>query len=96
MGTDERPVDPERAFRLLSDETRVGILRGLWEASNDAVSFSELRERVGTPDSGQFNYHLGKLREHFVSKCLNADFEKGDVVVVLAGRPSSNAASPNR
>lgn len=68
MSTDEAPADPERAFWLLSDETRIAILRALWDASNDPLSFTELRERVGNPDSGQFNYHLGKLREHFVSK----------------------------
>lgn len=30
------------------------------------VSFSELRRRVGTRDSGQFNYHLDRLRGTFV------------------------------
>lgn len=68
METDNAFADPERAFWLLSDETRIDILRALWEVSNDPLSFTELRERVGNPNSGQFNYHLGKLREHFVSK----------------------------
>jgi len=68
MGTDQVPADPERAFWLLSDETRIAILRALWEASNDPLSFTKLRARVGNPNSGQFNYHLGKLRDHFVSK----------------------------
>jgi DNA-directed RNA polymerase subunit RPC12/RpoP len=68
MAPDEAPADPERAFWLLSDETRVGILRALWATSDDAVSFSDLRARVGNPNSGQFNYHLGKLRGHFVAK----------------------------
>lgn len=68
MRTDEASTDPERAFWLLSDETRIAILRALWETSNDSLSFTELRERVGNPNSGQFNYHLGKLKEHFVSK----------------------------
>jgi hypothetical protein len=68
MGTDEAGTDPERAFWLLSDETRIAILRALWEASDDPLSFTELRGRVGNPNSGQFNYHLGRLREHFVSK----------------------------
>lgn len=61
-------ADVERAFWLLSDETRIVILRALWAADEDTVSFSELREAVGNPNSGQFNYHLGKLADHFVSK----------------------------
>jgi hypothetical protein len=38
------------------------------ESPDDAVSFSELRERVGTRDSGHFNYHLGQLAGSFVAK----------------------------
>lgn len=68
MTADEAATDPERAFRLLSDETRVAILRALWDASDETLSFTALRERVGNPNSGQFNYHLGKLRDHFVTK----------------------------
>jgi hypothetical protein len=61
------------ALGLLGDETRLSILLALWEAydpsnDNDAVSFSELRERVDIRDSGQFNYHLGKLEDHFLRK----------------------------
>lgn len=68
MESDEAAADPEQAFWLLSDETRVAILRALWESSDNTISFSELRERTGNPNSGQFNYHLGKLQEHFISK----------------------------
>jgi len=68
MEADEGTGAPERAFWLLSDQTRVAILWALWEGADDTVSFSELRGRVGNPNSGQFNYHLGKLRGHFVSK----------------------------
>ncbi|NHN46014.1 helix-turn-helix domain-containing protein [Halostella sp. JP-L12] len=57
---------PEEAFSLLANETRFGILRALWDAEDDALSFSELRERSGVSDSGQFNYHLGKLVGAFV------------------------------
>jgi hypothetical protein len=61
------------AFSLLGHETRLAILLALWDAyvpgpSDDAVSFSELLDRVGIRDSGQFNYHLGKLEGHFVRK----------------------------
>ena len=66
-------LSPEEAFALLGNDTRVAILRALWEAhepfsGDDAVSFSELRERVGVRDSGQFNYHLEKLAGRFVER----------------------------
>lgn len=59
------------AFGVLGNETRLNILVALWEEvepfeDEDSVSFSALRERVGTRDSGQFNYHLEKLVGHFV------------------------------
>jgi hypothetical protein len=61
------------AFGLLGNETRLAILLALWEAHDPdagsaAVPFSELRERVGMRDSGQFNYHLGKLEGAFVRR----------------------------
>lgn len=61
------------AFELLGNETRLAILLALWEAytpytEDDPISFSELRERVGVRDSGQFNYHLGKLTGHYVEE----------------------------
>lgn len=65
-----------KAFETLGNETRLAILLALWEAkspgppvsvtSEPPVSFSELRERVGIRDSGQFNYHLDKLTGTFV------------------------------
>jgi len=63
-GTDPRAAE---AFELLANETRLAILLALWDAyepftSSGGVTFSELRERVGGPDSGQFNYHIGKLK----------------------------------
>lgn len=59
------------AFALLADETRAGILRALAahrrEAPDEGLAFSELRERVGVRDSGNFNHHLGKLTGQFVA-----------------------------
>jgi DNA-directed RNA polymerase subunit RPC12/RpoP len=55
------------AFGTLADETRVAILRALWDAG-EAMAFSELRSAVGAGDSGRFNYHLGKLTDRFVRK----------------------------
>lgn len=64
------------AFELLANETRLAILLALWEAAvphadHSGVPFSDLRERVGMRDSGQFNYHLGKLEDRFVRKTEN-------------------------
>lgn len=66
------------AFEVLGNETRLAILLTLWEAQEPggptaeaedvALSFSALRERLGRPDSGQFNYHLGKLVGPFVGQ----------------------------
>lgn len=61
------------AFSALGNETRLEVLLALWEANDSrdtspGVSFSTLRERVGTRDSGQFNYHLEKLLGEFVRK----------------------------
>ncbi|MFB6354389.1 MAG: hypothetical protein ABEJ92_09925 [Halobacteriales archaeon] len=61
------------AFATLGNETRLGILLALWDAHRPGyegagLTFSELRERVGVGDSGQFNYHLEKLVGEFVRK----------------------------
>lgn len=61
-----------QAFELLANETRMAILLALWEAhrpftAGTGVSFSQLRDLVGVQDSGQFNYHLGKLEGRYVT-----------------------------
>lgn len=67
-------VQATAALSLLGDETRVQILQALWEAyepplaQTSPVSFSELFDRVSAHDSGQFNYHLDKLRDHYIRK----------------------------
>jgi len=61
----EPMLSPDNAFAVLGNETRMEILQTLGKADG-ALSFSELRDRVGMRDSGQFNYHLDKLVEHFV------------------------------
>lgn len=70
-----RPADVDAAelFRVLADETRLAILFTLWNAHDpsndgDALPFSELHARVGRGASGNFNYHLRKLRGRFVRK----------------------------
>jgi ssDNA-binding Zn-finger/Zn-ribbon topoisomerase 1 len=59
------------AFELLAAEPRADILRALAVRQRDhptepTLGFSELRERAGVSDSGNFNYHLGKLTGRFV------------------------------
>ncbi|MFC7044931.1 hypothetical protein ACFQH6_05385 [Halobacteriaceae archaeon GCM10025711] len=65
--------DLAAAFDLLSDETRLHIIQALFEHRREhpdqpAVPFSRLRSRAGVDDAGQFNYHLGRLRDRFVAK----------------------------
>lgn len=60
-------ADPDEVFSLLSNNTRVEILRALWEADDHEATFSELRQAVGMRDSGQFNYHLNELVGRFIS-----------------------------
>lgn len=50
---------PDSVFGLLGDETRLDILQALWEqydptATDNAVAFSELFDRVDVADTGNF------------------------------------------
>lgn len=99
---DDGSLSPDAAFSLLGNETRMAILRSLWEAQDrrfdgsSAVEFTDLYRRVGATDSGQFNYHLDRLTEHFVRRTAEGYElrEAGNHVIraVLAGaisdRPS--------
>lgn len=58
---------------LLGDQRRVAIVAELAAAgavpgSATTLRFSRLRDRVGVEDSGQFNYHLGKLCGRLVER----------------------------
>jgi len=66
MTENDAARSPEAAFSLLANDTRFAILRALYDADERSLSFSDLRERTGVRDSGQFNYHLGKLVGVFV------------------------------
>jgi hypothetical protein len=89
--------DLEDIFRLVANDTRVGIIRALWAAHtedpdaidgpwSDPVSFSSLRDRVGVGDSGRFNYHLDELVPQFVEK------REGGYVLTDAGARIVGAA----
>lgn len=59
------------AFALLGNETRVSILLALWEAydphaTDNAVAFSRIFDRVDHDDRGNVSYHLTKLQGQFV------------------------------
>jgi len=60
-------LSADTAFELLSNETRLSVLRALFDAP-EPLSFSALNDAVGTSDSGQFNYHLDRLRDVFIRK----------------------------
>ena len=62
-------LSPDEAFGVLGNETRMEILQVLADA-DDALSFSELRTRVGMRDSGRFNYHLDQVVGHFVQQTV--------------------------
>lgn len=61
-------LDAAEAFALLGNATRLEIVDLLHNEVEPPVSFSTLYEHVEMDDSAQFNYHLKKLRPHFVSK----------------------------
>jgi uncharacterized Zn finger protein len=63
---DGSDLSPAEAFSILGNETRIGILQALWEADGPRT-FAELRREVAPDDAGNFNYHLGKLTDHFVA-----------------------------
>lgn len=75
MGNEEDGTHLDDAFALLGNETRMAILRALWDVRDpfrptgeNALSFTELRERVGVSDPGQFNYHLNRLVGTFLAR----------------------------
>lgn len=66
---------PDEAFSLLGQGTRVAIIQRLGDARGEPLTFSELRDAVGVEDSGQFNYHLGKLVGSFVTRTEEGTYE---------------------
>lgn len=63
------------AFEVMGSETRLAIMLALWQVidpgpppSDPALSFSDLRERVGIRHGQNFNYHLDRLEGQYVRK----------------------------
>lgn len=78
------------AFALLGNETRMAILQELWnqreriaEEVDNAIPFTELRERVGMEDPGQFNYHVNQLVDDFVRRTDSGYVLRKNAVQVL-------------
>jgi hypothetical protein len=70
-------LSPGEAFAILGDDTRLDIIRVLWEADAfrefddgpdraEYLAYSTLRREVAVDDNGRFNYHLSKLTPYFV------------------------------
>lgn len=96
-------LSPDEAFALLGNETRIDILQVLWEAhdpytDDNGVPFSDLYERVGIEDSGNFNYHLGQLVGHFVTETDDGYELAGPgfriVQAIIAGTATGDPALP--
>jgi hypothetical protein len=80
MDADSDELSPDEAFWLLGDQMRTAILHAVWESSEEPITFTEIRDRIGRPDSGKFNYHLDKLVGQFLSK------GEGGYTLTQAGR----------
>ncbi|MDY6765411.1 MAG: helix-turn-helix domain-containing protein [Halobacteria archaeon] len=71
---DSSTLSSDEVLELLADETRISILKTLWDLKepypqgSEPVSFSRLIDAVGHQDPGTFNYHLGKLVGVYVEK----------------------------
>jgi len=68
-GTD----DASEAFKLLANETRVGVLRALFDTDGGHVTptartFTELYEASGESTTAGFAYHLRQLVGHYLTK----------------------------
>lgn len=72
-------------FAALSAQIRVDVLRALWEREDHRATFSQLRADVGVDDSGKFNYHLGELREQFVTKTDEGDYRLRTAGIDIVG-----------
>ena len=97
-GQDSEGLAPAEAFSILGNETRLAILRELWEV-DEPMAYGELRSAVAPDDRGNFHYHLGKLTDQFVRK-TDDGYElrlAGEQVVrvVLSGTLTNDLSIPS-
>ncbi|NGM69630.1 winged helix-turn-helix transcriptional regulator [Natronolimnobius sp. AArcel1] len=85
----DRPEDP---FKALGNETRLEILRALYERGQETgavheetLPYAELREAVGIEDKGNFNYHLRQLDGAFLESVDEADGGRSGYRLTFAG-----------
>ena len=57
----------EDLFKPLGNEVRIEILWTLAQASKP-LPFTTLQEEIGIEDSGNFNYHIDQLTDHFITR----------------------------
>ncbi|WP_423745829.1 hypothetical protein V5735_07710 (plasmid) [Haladaptatus sp. SPP-AMP-3] len=87
----ESSVASTEALTLIGNDVRAGILNALSDARGGegnppALSFSELRSRVGTDvDSSRFNYHLQQLVGEFVERRDDGHSQLVETVVEQEG-----------
>ncbi|MFD1513590.1 winged helix-turn-helix domain-containing protein [Halomarina rubra] len=64
--------DSSNPFSLLANETRLGIVEAIGDASGDGeyacLSYSAIQTALGDHDAGNLNYHLRKLKARFVER----------------------------
>ena len=92
MTHETAPADRQaELFDLLSDETRIAILRELSSAERSGeapVSFTDLAQRTQSGDTGRFNYHLRRLRARLIDK------QAGGYVLSEEGRSVAPLIAP--
>jgi len=68
--SDGTVLSPGDAFSTVGHETRIRIIETLarTDRAERPLTFTDLRDQVGTIDSAQFNYHLDKLVGHFLER----------------------------
>ena len=80
---------PTEVFDLVSNSTRVEILRAVASAYADAptdpwLEYNKLREAVGVRDNGNFNYHLDQLGDLVVKRSDGYRLSRVGMTIVSA------------
>ncbi|MFW6152839.1 MAG: winged helix-turn-helix domain-containing protein, partial [Halobacteriota archaeon] len=95
--------DPVETFGVLANEKRMAILLALWDGhdplgDDEGLTFTELRERVGLVQGGEFNYHLSRLVDRLVDRTdggyVLRPIARRILELVIAGTPTSTVLDP--